>query len=60
MEALEQAIQSLDQEREALEKVLSDPTHPLEEITAASVRMGEILGLLEKSWEELLGLENQK
>jgi exonuclease VII small subunit len=60
MEELEQMIQELDQEKAELEKVLSDPARPLEEITGASVRMGEILESLEKNWEELLGLEDQR
>lgn len=60
MEELEQMIQELDREKAELEKVLSDPARPLEEITGASVRMGEILESLEKNWEELLGLEDQR
>ena len=59
MEALEETIQNLDRERTELEKILSEPGRSLEEITRASERMGEILRKQEKSWEELLGLEDQ-
>ncbi len=59
MEALEESIQELDREKTELEKILSDPGRSLEEITQASVRMGEILSKQEQRWEELLGLEDQ-
>ena len=59
MEALEECIQELDREKTDLEKSLSDPGRPLEEITKASVRLGEILHKQEQNWEELLGLEDQ-
>jgi len=59
MEALEESIQELDREKTALEKTLSDPGKPLEEITTASVRLGEILRKQEQNWEELFGLEDQ-
>jgi len=49
----------LDREKTDLEKSLSDPGRPLEEITKASVRLGEILHKQEQNWEELLGLEDQ-
>ncbi len=59
MEALEETIQELDRERTELEKILSEPGRSLEEITRASVRMGEILHKQEQNWAELLDLEGQ-
>jgi len=59
MEALEETIQELDRERTELEKILSEPGRSLEEITRASVRMGEILSKQEQNWTELLDLEGQ-
>ena len=59
MEALEETIQDLDRERTELEKILSEPGRSLEEITQASVRMGEILRKQEQNWAELLDLEGQ-
>ena len=59
MEALEETIQELDRERTELEKILSEPGRSLEEITRASVRMGEILSKQEQNWAELLDLEGQ-
>jgi ABC transport system ATP-binding/permease protein len=59
MEALEETIQELDREKTDLEKTLSEPGRSLEEITQASVRMGEILSKQEQNWAELLDLEGQ-